>query len=82
MTTIMYFTLNQTNRVIEDWSGHRNGMPGMGWESVARAYARKNGYAGAWRHDDSFILFYMDGGKLRQRTWKRACPTCLRGGAQ
>ena len=44
-----------------------------GYEAGKR-YARTHGCAAVWRADDSLRLFYMDKGKLRQKTWRHARP--------
>ncbi len=65
----LYFDLDSPhNKTLRDWRG----------PSGAKQHAREHGVAGAWRANDSFVLFYMDAGKLRQKTWKRACPIQLR----
>ena len=65
----LYFDLDSPhNKTLRDWRG----------PSGAKRHAREHGVAGAWRANDSFVLFYMDGDKLRQKTWKRACPIQLR----
>ena len=65
------------NREALDWhleaqviNGLRQ-IPRGGYRAFMRKHAHQHGVAGAVRADDSFLLFYKDGGKIRQRTWKR-----------
>jgi hypothetical protein len=51
--------------VIECWS----------WRVCARRHALQHGAAGVWHCDDSFTLFYRDGGKVRTKRFPHARPT-------
>lgn len=68
MSTVLDFTLGQNNRMLHRGSPHWRGL------ADARAYARKHGAAGIWRADGSFLLFYTENGKLKQKTRPKARP--------
>lgn len=63
-------TENGANRMLRHWRGSRTVS---GW-SEAKKWAKRNGAAGVWRADGSLRVFFMESGKLRQKTWKRATP--------
>lgn len=49
-----------------EWFGH-----GRTSDANAKAYAREHGAAFVWNADASGVLFYMDSGRLRQKTFTR-----------
>ena len=53
------------SRQLRHWNGN-----GLDPRTNAKRYARKHGAAGAWMADASYLLFYMDGDKLRQKTFR------------
>lgn len=57
------------NRTTREWNGN-----GASWRTNMRHHAQEHGAAGAWRADDSFVMFYRDGGKIRQKTWAHGRP--------
>tara|TARA_Y100000310_G_scaffold277439_1_gene295173 strand:+ start:248 stop:559 length:312 start_codon:yes stop_codon:yes gene_type:complete len=57
------------NRTLRDWNDNgRSPMANM------RRHAKEHGAAGAWRANDSFLLIYRDGERLRQKTWEHGKP--------
>jgi hypothetical protein len=67
------FAFSETSRVLNDWRRDRRNTAESVWAAVRR-YARKHGAAGVYCADDSYILFYTEDGKLRQKTWPSARP--------
>lgn len=59
------------SRHVDDW---RKEAPGRAWQTAVGKWARKHGVAGVLRNNGSYTLFYMQGGKLRQRTWRKTVP--------
>lgn len=60
----------------------RNTFMGPRCPSRARAWARKNGAALCVRAAGTATLYYMDGGRMRQKSWARisfAPPMCEAG---
>ncbi len=57
------------SRTVRDW-GHQATKNDRGQSALGacKGHARTNGAAGAMRSDGSYILFYVDNGKLRQKT--------------
>lgn len=41
------------------------------WRGTARKHALEHGATGVFRCDDSFVLFYREAGKVRQKTWAK-----------
>ena len=67
------FTLDGvTARPFADWG--RAGVCKRASSAMgqARAYARANGVALMWRSDGVLIVHYVEGGKLRKKTYPRA----------
>ena len=69
----LQFRLSANTRTLRDWMRERRDSADPVWAAVKR-YARTHGCAAVWRADDSLRLFYMDKGKLRQKTWRHARP--------
>lgn len=65
------FTLGDTNRTVADW--RRAGS--LSAEGNAKRYAREHGAAGMWRADDSLRVYYLERGRVHQRTFAPAVPT-------
>ncbi len=57
------------NRTVQDWRGG-DVSP---WTNLKR-HAREHGVAGAFRADDSLVVFYLDDDKLRRVTFPHAVP--------
>lgn len=60
-------SLHAASRTVADWR-----KKGVSHLTNVKRYAREHGAAGVLRADESYALFFMDEGKLRQRTWARA----------
>ena len=74
MTTIKV-SLNETSRIFSDWRKECRTLRHGGIEDLPEAikrYAREHGAAGVWHPDASYTLYYMDGGRLRSKKWKKA----------
>lgn len=69
----LFFTFSEASRTLADWRRDRHNEAEPVWTAVKR-YARNNGAAGVWCADDSYILFYIEDGKFRQKTWPSARP--------
>ena len=59
------------NRTLRDWNYAKSGVTP---QTNARNHAFEHGAAGAWRADDSFVLYYRENGRVRQTTWKQGKP--------
>ena len=69
------FTLDGvTAREANSWSISKISPRANGWEGHAKTWARKHGVAVGWRLDGALIMFYMDNGKLRRKSWPSAKP--------
>ena len=66
--SVLTFTLDG----FHNREGRRWVAKGLGIAANARKHAKEHGNAGVWRGDDSFVLYYRDGDKVRQKTWKKA----------
>lgn len=64
------FTLGAHNRTLRDWA--ISDKPSA--LTNARNHAKRHGAAGMWRADESFLLLYRDGGKIRMRLWSKGRP--------
>lgn len=69
----LLFRLSDSSRTLDRWRRDRRSPCESAW-APAKRYARQHGAAGVWCADDSYRLFYMEAGKLRQRTWASARP--------
>jgi hypothetical protein len=45
------------------------------WEHNAKAHAKAYGEAKVWRADDSVVRYWLDNGKIRQRTYHKVIHT-------
>ena len=71
--TTLEFTFSKSSRPFADWR-HDKTLKGDSPLAKMRAYAREHGAAGAFKCDDSYLLIYREGDKLRQKTWASAKP--------
>ena len=76
MTDTLTFNLDGFhNRTVSGWFFAGMQSPrSCGAQTAAQRHARRYGNAGMWRADDSFVLFYREGDRIRQKTWRRAVP--------
>lgn len=73
----MYFSLDDfNNRTLRDWRYvNRHVSP----RTNAKRHALKYGAAGCWLANDSLLMYYRDGGKVFQKTFKHAVPISPQG---
>lgn len=75
MSDTIHFILDgKSNRTLRDWNRDRTTSRSSAI-GAAKRYAKLHGAAGAWRANDSFVLFYREAdGRIRQRTWRHGIP--------
>ena len=73
-TITIYVSRNGSSRYGKDWTWPSN--PSVKKDATIlgamRAYAKVHGAAGWMKANGSYLLMYLENGRIKQRTWRRA----------
>lgn len=73
LLTTTYDALNPLHRTMQEWRRSRmyqEGMRDVSPQTTAKHYARVHGEAKVLRADGSVVRYWLEAGKIRQRTYR------------
>lgn len=65
--TTIYDHTNPAHRELKVWRQQSTSS----WQTTAKRYARAHGEAKVWKVNDTVVRYWLDDGKIRQRTYHK-----------